>query len=316
MKLTSKTNRLGLAVGVLFLASIPARAGFMSLAGHTPENAGVHPEATNGLGGTVISDQTLSFSLASNPYGSGTGMFTPITICFRNSEQMVPWFFLARYLSVPGTTTGPCIGEPPAPPDDVAAAPFTLTGTLRSLIVNRGGFRDYYYQLTNTSTSPLSGQDIFRMTVVGFDPTDVLAVTYRTDGLAGISGAGAFAVGTKAPYSADRDVAGDGNVGFDFDPSRFINTNIGGPNSAPGNVDAGDISDFIVVQTSRLAAAFDGADAGELAFDLSPDFPPGRAIISGAGTMIVGAQAPVPEPGTSVLLALGLIGIGAARARR
>lgn len=184
-----------------------------------------------------------------------------------------------------------------------------FTGSLRSLVVQRtdNSQLDFYYQVANTSNlAPLNtpagnGADIFRLTLGGFDafasvPGNNLTVNHRTDGLTGITGAGAVVVGTKAAFSADRDpgIPGKG-VGFDFDLSHFINLNPGGASTAPGNVDSGQTSNFLLVRTRAVnSGAFPGFSNVN-----------NSAVVSGAGTSLVRAFAPIPEPAT-VLVGLAL----------
>lgn len=171
-------------------------------------------------------------------------------------------------------------------------------GTLRTVVVqNFGGTLDFYFQLANSSnlppvsTGPGLGSDIFRFSLSEFDgfgtgPGDALDISFRTDGLAGVLGLGGpVTVGTKAPYSADRDpaLAPIAGVGVDFDPSQFL--------GGPGNVDSGEVSQFLLIRTS---AKFFQAVNNE--------------IISGFGTALTTGYAPVavPEPATMLAgLALG-----------
>jgi hypothetical protein len=176
-----------------------------------------------------------------------------------------------------------------------------FTGSLRSLVVRRtdNSQLDFYYQLANTTPNiPVgAGADIFRLTLGGFDgwgtnPGDGLTVNYRTDGLAGISGAGATVNGTKSAFSSDRDpgIPGKG-VGFDFDSSHFVNLNPGGATTAPGNVEPGQTSNFLLIRTKATSTT---------AF---PGFAniPRSAVVSGAGTSLVSAFTPIPEPATALM---------------
>jgi hypothetical protein len=172
-------------------------------------------------------------------------------------------------------------------------------GILTTVVVqNTSGFLDFYFQLGNTSLpvstpSPL-GTDIFRLAVSGFTgfgtaPGDGLVVSYRTDGLAGVSGVGPwFGPGTKAPFSADRDpgIASVGGVGFDFDSSHFLALP-GSP--APGNIFTGEVSRFMLIRTN--AVLFQNVHS---------------EVVSGFGTAFASGFAPaaVPEPAT---LLAGLI---------
>ena len=169
-------------------------------------------------------------------------------------------------------------------------------GTLRSVVVqNSAGFLDFYVQLANTSNlapvniGPGLGSDIFRLTLSGFTgfgtvAGDVLNVNYRTDGLAGIAGAGAFAIGTKSAFSADRDpgIQGAyGGVGFDFDSSHFL--------GGAGNVDSGQTSDYLLIRTN--ARFFRNVE---------------NEIVSSFGTAFASGFAPVAVPEPATLLA-GLV---------
>ena len=310
-----KTNSAAVAASALLLSFIPSRAAFVPLPSDTPELPGLALSGTSGLTGTVLADQTVAFSLAMNPYNSGSANSIPVPICFRNSDETVPLYLIFRFLMVPGTTVGPC---PELPPPFPAHTPVNIEGTLRSLIVDRGGLRDYYYQITNTSGIPAGmGADIFRLTIGFFLQSETLSVSYRLDGLAGLTGAGAWVDGTKAPYSADRIGATPGNIGFDFDISHFLNTNIGGPSDAPGNVDSGETSFFIVVRTEQIAPS-DGMGEADLAFDELAQTPAGQGVIVGAGAAVANAYAPdpVPEPAALALAGFGALVAAGARVRR
>lgn len=168
-------------------------------------------------------------------------------------------------------------------------------GTLRTVVVqNFGGTLDFYFQLANTSdlppvsTGPGLGSDIFRFSLSQFSgfgtaPGDGLIIDYRTDGLTGALGLGPSVTGTKAPYSADRDpgLASVGGVGIDFDPSQFL--------GGPGNVDSGEVSQFLLIRTS--AKFFQSVN---------------NEIVSGFGTAFASGYAPVAVPEPATLLA-GLV---------
>lgn len=308
-----KANSAAVAASVILLFAIGARAAFVPLPSDTQEIPGVNLSGTSGLTGTVIADQTVAFTLAMNPYNSGSGNTSPVPICFRNSDAIVPFYLVMRFAAA-GATAGPC---PPIDPI-LARTPINLEGTLRSLIVDRGGLRDYYYQITNTSSIPAGmGADIFRLTIGGFLESETLSVSYSLDGLAGLTGAGAWVNGTKAPYSADRISATPGNVGFDFDMAHFLNTNIGGPSDAPGNVDSGEMSYFIVVRTEQIAASV-GMSPADLAFDELAQSAAGQAVIVGAGAAVASAFGPdpVPEPATVLLAGWGMLVAAGSRTRR
>jgi hypothetical protein len=165
-------------------------------------------------------------------------------------------------------------------------------GTLQTVVVqNFGGTLDFYFQLTNTSNlapvniGPGLGSDIFRFSLSGFTgygtgAGDALDIRYRTDGLAGALGIGPVAVGTNAPYSADRDpaLASLGGVGIDFDPSQFL--------GGPGNLDSGEVSNFLLIRTN--ARFFQNVN---------------NEIVSGFGTAVASGYAPVAVPEPATLLA-------------
>ena len=303
-------------VGALLLSAIAAHGvGLVLVAPDVPESPGVVFSMPLAASGTVLADQTQTFSLDSNPLTTGGGQMSPVTICFRDADEIVPFYLRFKYFAA-GAFAGPC---PPIAPLLAPSGPFTLTCTLRSLVVNEGGFRTYYYQLKNTTAAPLaSGHDIFRLSIGGFDGLGILGASYSSGLLGVFDGGGdpvAFQVGTKAPFSVDRDPATPGFVNFDFDPSHFINTTIGGPSDAPGNVDAGETSMFIAVHTTR-PALFDGGTGKDVGAGLAPAFPTAPVLISGAGTMLGAAFAPVPEPSTAALALLGVLAVAGARPRR
>lgn len=181
-----------------------------------------------------------------------------------------------------------------------------FSGTLRSLVVNRGaGLLDFYYQVQNTTAGPAgAGADIFRLAINGFTGVALnggpVSATFRSDGTVGLAAlpGGFSALGTKGVFSADRDpgVSALGGLGFDFDSSHFL----GGAN----NVDAGQTSFWMVARTN--ATAFDA----------------NFATVSGADTAFnvatFTALVPVPEPGSTLagMLALGLCCSGLVGRRR
>jgi len=184
------------------------------------------------------------------------------------------------------------------------------TGTLRSMVVNNGlGGLDFYYQVLNTSASAInSGNDIFRFVGKGFDGA-VTSATYIAGNPLSLLNTAVIPAGTLAAwnasatgttplggsaFSADRDpaLAGVTGVGFDFDSSHFVNLGVpGGPTTAPGNVDSGQISDWLVVRTN--STVFQGSTA---------------EIDGGAGASFnVADFAPIPEP-TTVVFGLAMAG--------
>ncbi len=163
-----------------------------------------------------------------------------------------------------------------------------FAGILRSMVVDTGLGFDFYYQIVNTGSDDGNGTDIFRLKTLGGFEGATLSVTYRTDltGLdfAGFSngpsgGAGAYAVGTKSVFSADRDEGSTGSVGFDFSPSHFL--------FDAANVQTGQSSQFAVIHTNLTTYATTSAD------------------VSGLGTARVASFALVPEPQTAAMVMLG-----------
>jgi len=189
--------------------------------------------------------------------------------------------------------------------DNAVPTPFAQ-GTLRSLVVDRGGgLLDVYYQLVNTSPPPPDlVSEFYRLkTIGGFDPSLLLSVA-QTNSLSGlVAGAGSGFVagnyvtgGALQPAStADRDVGTIGSVGFDFPFQRpaFIGD--------ANNVQAGESSSFLVVRTN------------------ASQFGSVRVSISGAATSFANSFAvttAIPEPGTCVLLASSLLPLASLVARR
>jgi hypothetical protein len=191
-------------------------------------------------------------------------------------------------------------------------APFTISGTLRSLVVDNGAGLEYYYQVTNTSPGPVgAGHDIFRLAIEGFTEG---SVTYRTDGLAGIVGAGAYVTGTKGFFSADQDPSIPGELAFDFDSTQTFNLDPGGTSTAPDNLEPGESSYFLVIRP--FAVACDLGESGVAAFASDgPSFPTVKVTISGGDTALATAFGPVPEPATGLLFGSGLLTLGLARRR-
>lgn len=172
-------------------------------------------------------------------------------------------------------------------------------GILRSMVVDTGLGYDFYYQIVNTGTDSGNGTDIFRMKTLGGFQGAALTVSYRTDltGLdfAGFSngpsgGAGAYSLGTKDVFSADRDEGSTGSAGFDFSPSRFL--------FDPANVQGGETSRFAVIRTNLTSYTSVNTD------------------VSGLGTARIAAYAAVPEPQSAALLALGAASLARRRTTR
>jgi hypothetical protein len=172
-----------------------------------------------------------------------------------------------------------------------------VKGVLRSLVVDTGAGYDFYYQLINTGSDQGIGADFFRMTTSGAYAGLNLSVTYASDftglnfgaftnGPAG--GVGSYAVGTKPELTADRNVATNGSVGFDF--GLFLGD--------PDNVDVGQSSTFAVVRTGIT------------------NFQSGIMTINGVDTGFASIFVPVPEPGISILVVAGGLAFAAGRRRR
>lgn len=206
----------------------------------------------------------------------------------------------------PGTNivaTGSLSGTVLADQTDSFAASFVpyFTGTIRSLVVQRADTLtlDFYYQLVNTTLYEEfpNDADIFTFTVEdfggwGFAPNDVLDLLHRTDGLAGLTGAGSFTPGTVAAITGYREAMAPNTIGFTFasDPGDFFDD--------PNNLAKGETSEWQVVRTNANA------------FTNSASFVTGTF-----GTATTQAYAPVPEPTAAGLLALGALAIGLRRRR-
>jgi hypothetical protein len=170
------------------------------------------------------------------------------------------------------------------------SVPSNFSGSLRSTVVrNPGGTLDFYYQLANTTTATnILDPEIFRLTLNDFAPEfSTSGASYETfvigNGLTGITGAGAFANGTNAAFSADRQndppFTGVGTFGFDFGDDHFLDDV-----SAPfTNLQPGQTSNFLVVRTN------------------APSFRNTQALVVGAGTAFTQAFTPIPEPATALV---------------
>lgn len=167
--------------------------------------------------------------------------------------------------------------------------PTNSTGSLRSTVVrNAGGTLDFYYQLANTTPATPSFPDpeVFRLTLDAFSPRFSTAAgnSYEifnvSNGLTGITGAGASVTGTNAAFSADREVGVLGRgIGFDFGDTHFVGDLVG-PST---NLLAGQTGNFLVVRTNAT------------------DFRPSIANVIGAGSASVRTFVPVPEPATALV---------------
>lgn len=183
-------------------------------------------------------------------------------------------------------------------PNNHPAGP-AFVGTLRSLVVQRADTSklDFYYQIANTTLSEQfpNDADIFAFNVYNFGgfgfANDALDMVFRTDGLSGLSLAGTFVNGTIGANTGNRDPMEPGSVGF------FLASNPGFPFDDPNNLAKGETSNFFVVRSNATSYAN------------SP------SLISGFGTAVTQAYAPVPEPGVAGLAALGALGLGARRRR-
>lgn len=170
------------------------------------------------------------------------------------------------------------------------SVPSNFSGSLRSTVVrNAGGTLDFYYQLTNTTTATnIPDPEIFRLTLNDFAPTfSTSGASYESfvisNGLTGITGAGAFVNGTNAAFSVDRQnnppFTGDGTVGFDFGDDHFID-DVTAPFT---NLQPGQVSNFLVVRTNAQG------------------FRNTQSLVFGAGTAFTSAFTPIPEPATALM---------------
>ena len=163
-------------------------------------------------------------------------------------------------------------------------APLGLfSGTLRTLAVKEaGGTFDFYYQLTNTTADPLEFIDGFvASNFTGF----TTEVDWSTDGLAGITGAGAFSLGSTPSEFATRDLTPPDDLTFFFPFGSLTNSGAQNPSA------------FLFVRTNAT------------------DFAPGQVVVSGSGTtppIASFAPAVVPEP-SSVLFGIAIVSVIAAR---
>ena len=191
-------------------------------------------------------------------------------------------------LALDAGTTG-LTGTVIAAQDSLFQTSGDFKGILRSMVVDTGLGYDFYYQLVNTGTDLGFGADFFRMkTKGGFDGMTI-TVSYRADadftGLNfagfsdGPSGGAPYSVGTKAIFSADRDVGTQGSVGFDFSSSHFL--------FDAANIHPGQASRFAVIHTDATS------------------YLPVNMDISGVDTARIASFAVVPEPQAAALFAVG-----------
>lgn len=170
--------------------------------------------------------------------------------------------------------------------------PNSFTGALRSTVVrNASNTLDFYYQLSNTTTGTnVPDPEIFRLTLDSFSSKfstgagGAYEIFNISNGLTGITGAGASVAGTNAAFSADREVGVLGRgIGFDWGDDHFIDDS-----TAPfTNLLAGQTGNFLVVRTNAA------------------EFMPSIANVIGAGSAAVTTFVPIPEPAT-VLMGLAL----------
>ena len=161
----------------------------------------------------------------------------------------------------------------------------TTSGTVVSAVFREfGGTLDFYYQVTNNSTAPNCGtagkpacDPISRETDTTFTGFST-STGFRVDG-SGLPG-GIFVNGTVSPVTADRNSVGD-VVGFSFFP----------PDSA--KIQPGQTSDVLVISTNAT------------------NFTSGNASVIDGGVTTVAAfepaLAPIPEPGSFLLLGGALV---------
>ena len=161
-----------------------------------------------------------------------------------------------------------------------------FSGTLRALAVKEaGGTFDFYYQIRNTTTDPTEFIDgLVAGNFTGF----TTEVDWVTNGLTGITGAGAFSLGLTPSEFATRDLSPPDDISFFF-PFGSLN------NSGAQNPSA-----FLFVRTNAT------------------DFASGQVVVSGAGTTLpVRAFAPavIPEP-SSTLFGMAILSVIAGRRAR
>jgi hypothetical protein len=162
-------------------------------------------------------------------------------------------------------------------------------GTLTTAVFQeQSGTLDFYYQITNNQHSRTS---VARLSAVDFDDS-LTDVGFRTDGASlpgGLFVNGACSSIGSCPFSSDRTGA---SVGFDFGPTD------------PGRIAPGQTSLVFVISTNAMHMALGNAE-----------------LIDGGSEIVRGFQpvmfAPaVPEPGTLVLLAGGLLALAGIRRYR
>lgn len=155
------------------------------------------------------------------------------------------------------------------------------TGAFRTAVVDgpeAGVNLDFYYQVTNDSGST---DALGRVSAADFSNL------FSTELVQTAAAFSIFTAGTQAAATGDRGLLG--TVGFNF---------AGGPGNA-GKIDPGETSYTLIVRTAATA------------------YEPGvMGVINGTATFANTFQPAIPEPGTMVLLASGLLAIGGVARRR
>jgi MYXO-CTERM domain-containing protein len=240
------------------------------------------------LTGTVLADVTVPFANSAVPPPGLTGGHQAISMVFRQTNVLVPFYLQQRYMAE-GATNGHLAGLPPP----------GFTGTLRTVVVQEAvsGTLDFYLQAANTSAPLVPGDPntIFRISAGGFNTAgfagDALDVFFRTDGnpanvIPGTTPVVVGLTGDNPPQTADRLSFNMNDPGFDF------SSDLSGGDSLFG----GDVSRFILIRTNART------------------FGPSTVTVSSTGTAYVSSLAPIPEP--AGLAVVGLAGLAFARRRR